>query len=44
MKKLSILLLIAFIQMSLIAQEKEAAVTNDIPDPETFESTQTVNI
>lgn len=44
MKKLSILLFIAFVQISLIAQEKEAAVTNEIPDPETFESTQTVNI
>ncbi|MGA9239758.1 S10 family peptidase [Robiginitalea sp.] len=44
MKKLSILLLIAIVQISLTAQEKEAAGTNEIPEPETFESTQTVNI
>ena len=44
MKKLSMLLLIAFVQISLTAQEKEAVTTNEIPEPETFESTQTVNI
>lgn len=44
MKKLSILLLIAFVQISLTAQEKEPTRTNEIPEPETFESTQSVNI
>jgi carboxypeptidase C (cathepsin A) len=44
MKKLSILLLIAFVNISLIGQEQEPAGKNEIPEPETFESTQTVNI
>ena len=44
MKKLSIFLLIAFVQFSLSAQEKEPVTTGEIPAPETFESTQTVNI
>jgi carboxypeptidase C (cathepsin A) len=44
MKKLSLLLLIAFVQISLTAQEKEPTRTNEIPEPETFESTQSVNI
>ncbi|MGB5507366.1 S10 family peptidase [Robiginitalea sp.] len=44
MKKLSILLLIALVHISLTAQEKEPPATGDIPQPETFESTQTVNI
>ncbi len=44
MKTLSILLLIAFMHVTLTAQEKETAATGEVPQPETFESTQTVNI
>jgi carboxypeptidase C (cathepsin A) len=44
MKKLSILLLLVLLNISLTAQEKESPAKTEIPKAETFESTQTLTI